>query len=414
MAFVDRTNNRVMANNSRAVDVARKTIEEVIDVQQQKIFNAFPVQGYPGIYYSRLHSGRRCTCQSEDKVLSSILGEDGKADSGTINKMLTGNPNFGIEEYGKTPSQFQVLGDEPTAPNNSQNEWASAFGPVTIGNTDPFPAGKVDVDSDWGANGPADLLSVLDDFDPGSVGFGDYACPVCFGTSFVGGYAVDGQFRQVWAAHQLSLDVGDSMPGTLNIEGRPWTATTEVASSVVTLPRGILSITGMRAWNGRTQIPYALSVNGESVNNLQSLSKFCTGTPSLFVWRFPKRSTFTHIELQALTTSVPMWFEFPKLSKGQDLSMLDNTEPFQILMSPNVAHVQVEDVIVDAVYGKAMVVQSVNPWQIRSRQGLGWEAQVRVVQPQELLNLLMRPPKVPTKTKTTRMVGDNRFGPRRV
>ena len=102
----------------------------------------------------------------------------------------------------------------------------------------------------------------------------------------------------------------------------------------------------------------------------------------------------THVELQVSLSAEHAYFEIPRLSKSGDRSVLERTEPFQILMSPEVPQISSMDVIIESQQGKALLVGPVSPWQTRNRQGLGWECQVRVVQPTELYNLLPRRGKV--------------------
>jgi hypothetical protein len=98
----------------------------------------------------------------------------------------------------------------------------------------------------------------------------------------------------------------------------------------------------------------------------------------------------THVEIQFGLSHEPIYFELPKLSKSADLALLDQQEPFQIIVSPDVPALQTLDVIAESQLGKILIVQSANPWNTRNRNMLGFECQVRVAQPQELWNILPR------------------------
>lgn len=428
MGFSDRTNNRIREPNARAVDVATRAIEELTAVQQRKTHNAFIVQGFPALYYARVENGRKCSCASEQKIVNTLLDQEGKAGPGVINELLVGH-QFGISRTGSAdwsvPQRFVVQDDLAdlraawTSPQQEGHEFESAFD-LALGPDEEFPIGRHTVESDYGDNGPVrELGELASDFDPGFAGFGDYACPVCFGSSYVGGYVPQFGQRLVWAAHELTLTTtamtGEPEPemGYLELSSKPWAAVATAVQWIATLPKGCTQLIRAGLFDGQNQLPYRMWINGQEITGPQQLLSCCTGRPQLIVLRFPERQKFTHFELQVMTSDQSIYVEFPKQQKGSDLRLLDLTEPFQLLLSPNIPLVRVEDVIVDSVYGKAMIVQSVGPWQTRSSRNLGWEAQVRVLQPQEIPNLLPRLPRVPNKMQTTRMVRDNMSGPRR-
>lgn len=409
MPLVDRTNNRVIAPNSRAVDVARRAIEEITPVQQRKIHNAFMVQGFPGVLYMRKAGGTKCTCQAAEKTARSILNEDGTASDETINGLLTGG-TFGVEDYGADSWDGVItrardsnwLESKPPV-EKDLSDWTSPLdGSPFEGNSeeissdidDPFPVGSTDVEE------------LVESFDPAIGGFGDYACPVCFGTGWVGGYTIGYGDRQVFGVHQMGL------AGEIITVDRPWRAMTSKAQVVATLPRGALSVTSATLYNRSQKVGYSMSVNGVAVTSEQQLLGACQGLPVLLELTFAEQEV-THFELQFCTSIESVYYEFPKITKSSDLQFLDLTEPFQILMSPNVPMVRAEDVLTDAVYGKAMIVQSVGPWQTKQSNQLGWEVQVRVAQPYEVPNLLPRLSRIETKARTTRMVRDNVSGHRR-
>ena len=65
------------------------------------------------------------------------------------------------------------------------------------------------------------------------------------------------------------------------------------------------------------------------------------------------------------------------------------------------------DVIVESQLGKILVVQSVDTWKTRQRSILGWEIQVRVIQPQELFRILPARGRIKSKDRTTEFSRDN-------
>lgn len=98
----------------------------------------------------------------------------------------------------------------------------------------------------------------------------------------------------------------------------------------------------------------------------------------------------THLEMQFGLSKEPVYFEIPKLTKTSDISLLEQQEPFQIIVSPDIPHLDSMDIIADSQLGKILIVQNANPWNTRNRNMLGYECQVRVAQPQELWNILPR------------------------
>jgi len=399
MAFRSPTNTRVPPANNRAVDVAKQAIEGLIDVQQRRYLNAFMVQGYSGVLYTRLTAGKRCSCQSSGKRIKTILNEDGTADAGIINEMLTGN-QFGVELYGAEPDVFNI-----TSPNNEKNKYRGTFDIKTKGGS--YPNEHI-VESGVGDNGNVsefDLDELVSDFDTSSFGFSDVSCNVCFGTGFVGGYQAFHSNRQVITCDMVEL----SAEGNIEYDRRPFHATCQTFRTEIRIPRGMLNIDCFLLWNGNKTIPFQFTLDGHQ------------GTPELVYAKADGRphqlevtvnGCWTHMELQFNMSSEQAWFEFPRLTKSNDISLLQQTEPFQIILSPNIPHVQAEDIIIESTFGLPLIVQGTPMWNTRNRHVLGWECQVRPVQPQELYALLPKRGRVPGKSRTTNPVHDNRRGQR--
>jgi hypothetical protein len=109
----------------------------------------------------------------------------------------------------------------------------------------------------------------------------------------------------------------------------------------------------------------------------------------------------THFEAQAGLNPEPVYFEFPRRNKTQDISLLEKQEPFQILLSPECPQVDTLDIIAETQSGKLLIVGTVNPWQTRNRNFLGQDVQVRVAQPQELWRILPVRGHVMSRDQTT-------------
>ena len=402
-------NNRILAPNSRQADVATRAIQEILPVQQQKYYNAFRVQGFEGVLYNRLYQGPKCTCQTSQKHLASRLDESGKAKPGLINELLTGGAVFDVSAYGRSMPRDDPF-DSVVAPNAPVNKHQGFFD--NVGREANALPTRIEDDPDYGDNGPVDIEFDLDslaaDFDASATGITEAACAVCFGSGFVGGYSPLYGRRIVLTVDQVELQPTD------NIDARqsPWRASTQGFQFTTVLPYGAVALDAMRVMCDHKPLGANFTIDGQPVNEI-SVLKYCDGRPHLIAVSFATEVNFTHVEIQFKTSVDDSFFEFPKLTKSQDLSLLDNTESFQIILSPLVPSVQAEDVFTDSTYGKSLIVQSVNTWNTRTRQVLGWECQVRVIQPPEIYSVLPRRGRIQTKSQTSNIAHDNSTGYRR-
>jgi hypothetical protein len=108
------------------------------------------------------------------------------------------------------------------------------------------------------------------------------------------------------------------------------------------------------------------------------------------------------------------FFDFPRQPRGNNTNLLDSVTPFRIVVSPDVPQVLKHgDIITESVNGRALMVQTVEPWNTRNRITLGQTVEVRPLQPQEYYNLLPRIYRVPTKDRTPEMQYDNQTRPNR-
>lgn len=355
--------------NARASDVAARLTESVIPLQQQRMAAAFRVQGIQGILYSQLKQGVRCSCHSKN-VTTSQLSPDGKASPGAINRVLTGE-KFGISDYKDTPeTEFDEFDELPTSPKNPFNQW---MGDLNTGKNQP--SGESEVHDDGQSIG--DIDDILGDFDLGSAGFSDVSCPICFGSSYVGGYSMFNGHRlvvvpqQMQTASTLDLLTFELAPGTHN--------------AVITLPRGAVSLDVFRAMRNDTPVSVQFKIDDQPLANTNIL-RFCDGKPH--VLQIIAQVPITHVEIQFATSDQSLYFEFPKRTKTSDLALLEQEEPFQIIVSPDIPVLNTLDVIAESQSGKLLLVTNANQWNSRNRQMLGHEVMVRVTQPQELYRIL--------------------------
>jgi hypothetical protein len=403
MPYKNSSNNRILPANARASDVASKAIQEILPVQQVRNMSAHRVQGFPSILYNRLTQGQKCTCNASDIKLGTRLGEDGKAAPGTVNELITGALHFNVSPYGSTGPKDDPF-DSVTSPH-ANNKYQGTFD--NVGREATSLPTRIEDSEAFGDNGPLqdfDIEDMVGGFDTANLGTTDATCAVCFGTSFVGGYAPFHAQRIVLTVDNVELGLS-----TLNLLKHPWSARGTSFSARVVLPYGAIGVDSFKVYNGRKIVPANFSVDAQIINAVSVLA-FCDGRPHDLVASFAGEVEWTHLEIQFILSSDSAFFEFPKLSQSADTNLLEKTEPFQIVMASNLPNLKAEDVVVESVYGKVLEVQTVNWWNDRNRSVLGWECQVRPVQPQELYNILPRRGRVLTKTPTSVGVHDNMRG----
>lgn len=402
MPVLNLSNNQLLPPNQRASDVAAKAVEGIVKIQQQKMNAAFHVQGIQCVLYHELHNGKKCSCQSSSHKLNARLGKDGKANFGLINHLLTGG-DFGVSDYDGAPLQAQIeaerndgevlaySGEDPMS-SELPTIWNSArdngFNPESIGDDGVHRLDSLDDDY----NG----------FDYDYTTFGDHACPVCFGQGYVGGYSIYNGYRYVVPCEDMNI----GGTGTLNVETAPYSATSQQISFELILPKGIVAVDACRLLNSWDVVPAQATIDGLPLSTPVLRAK-CDGKKHLIAYHFKQPVTFTHFEFQANLSKKSAYLEFPKLSKNQRMDIIDRTDEFQLLLSPDIPTIDQGDIVCDCMWGKAFYVQNTSWLNTRERQMLGWECNVRVVQPQEAFNHLPRRYRTKSKNATVNPVIGN-------
>lgn len=451
-------NNRVLPANARAVDVAKKAIAKITDTQNRRYDAAFQVQGYSGILYSKLKNGLACMCRGKAKLFSR-LSEDGKMDVGTMNELLSGGHNFGILPYGtkqadtqvykeetvrwnpsmpafgivgssssltpssSLPSIFATDSDTPTTivgshfdrygTDNSIDASASTILPTEISGNSVSSSIKGYI------NISGDMESISEEMDVINVTeHSDYSCPVCYGSGFVGGWSILNGWRKVLVPFDTTSAKLD--PDT-TIEVRDYYPTALVPSGRISwkfsIPRGGVSVDALKVWNGETIVkPLSVLVDGAILTSEHGILRFCDGLEHTLTVLLDSSSeipaVISHVEIQLNQSTQSANFELPKNTRDGQVDKLDSLLPFQIVLSPLIPTISASDLIVESTMGKHLLVTEVTDWKTNRRVGLGWEAQVRVAQPQEILTRLpiRKPVQVPKRPPN---VIDNAFGNRR-
>jgi hypothetical protein len=218
----------------------------------------------------------------------------------------------------------------------------------------------------------------------------DVACPICFGTGYVSGFAVYNGVRVVLEAQALDVTLmGNAMK---DLDAFVPTLTgKKITFSPTVLPRGAVGVDSLSAYSGPKVCPAKIYVDEVAIVTEANLIPFCDGRPHVFTVELDTaESSITHLEIQYNQSSQKTLFEFPKLSMHSQEAMIENTEPFQIVMSPVIPNVTTGDIICDSTYGKVFQITGANWWNDKRRAVLGWECQVRPCQPQELYSILPR------------------------
>lgn len=387
MAVVYHSNNQLLPANQRNADVASFAVSGIASVMQQRNIAAFRVQGIEACLYNHLSSGHICSCQGKSKKINSRLNEDGKASQGFINSILTGE-TFNTSQFGIDDSGLESYVPE-TANYPDRNDFLPS-----PEETNPDLSGELSLDE------------IVGDFDASALGITDSTCPICFGTGFIGGFSLYNGFRLVIPCEEFSLPAD----GELLLQNTPFSAKTSYATAEIVLPKGTVSVDAFRLLNGfKLAEDFTVLLDGLPVSTSSVLAKADGRKHIVTIMSASSRSEFTHLEIQLNLSTESVYMEVPKLNKSSSVSILDSTDPFQILLSPNIPHVDKLDIITESMWGKALMVQDVSWHNTKERQMLGWECNARVVQQQEVFNFLPRRQRIATKQQTTNPAIGNMF-----
>lgn len=428
MPVVFNQNNRVLPPNARAADVARATLQVVLPIQARKYDAAFQVNGYSGIIYSYLTAGLQCACQSKRSAITTRLNEEGKASPGLINEMLTANPDFGVRPYAQktrvTPAYEATLHDGK-----------SSFLEVSLGNDLPAPvplatlfddddldasnrnfggflsrtdqnSGDINANVTLEVDPETEASSLMSSFDESILGHSDVACPVCYGSGYVGGFEIYGGFRKVFNFQHPGVTL--PAEAVINVHEEIPSIQSSIVSWREVFPVGVCGVDAFRLWDVDRQVyGFTTYIDEVLISAEAQLRLYCDGKPHTIKLVFQTETKFTHLELQLVQTDMLANFELPKLTKSSNMNLRDATDAFTVNLSPRVPYIKALDVIVESTFGKALQVKSVTGWNDRKFTTLGWDVEVRPTQPQELFSLLPRRRLKATMNKKSSVNVDN-------
>ena len=421
MAFTHRSNNKILPSNSRAVDVAKQAIRDLVPIQQRKYHNAFEVQGFEAIVYNRLKHGVSCSCQAHSKVLATHLNEDGKMQVGKMNELLTGM-EFGVETYGaRTPNRQDIVEEKVKAgkkgarlPSRAEQFFGGLDDEQDLtqefiigGLTDPFTQVTGQETGSNGTNTGVDLDALSEEFESALLD-STSRCNVCYGIGFVGGFAPQLGWRAILSTRWADLG---AVVGTIEVNSVPHSFFATSVSWELTIPKGFKTLDAFKVWNNFESVSNGqVTIDGIPYSQ-ELLRAFADGRQHTITIEFEELTDFTHIEIQINLSDKTSLIEFPRLTNSSNQAFNDMTGEVTLNASPLVPVLNPGDVIAESTFGKKFVVGDTNYWNDRARNVLGWDVQARVLQPEEMLFELPR--RRALKQRTTNLVRDNGSGIRR-
>lgn len=396
MPFVTRSNNRILPPNARATAVASSAVSALVSAQRLKYHAAFVVQGYPVCVYHRLTSGLKCHCQNKDRAAASRLNSDGHASAGFLNSLLTGS-EFAVMPYARTAARqpgmiFHVDESEVNAPSLYDDQDYGQSSNRIVGSmrddygSDPEMGATTIVSEGTGNRGPFSDAIENDGLTMDLFGVTDIACPVCFGSGFVGGFSILNGTRLVLNYQHPGVTLPPE--ASIAVEDRVPAIDTTYAEFAITLPVGGSFVDAVRVWRDRDAVQAKLFIDGTPLSNQNSILPFFDGRRH--VLRLEPTGKFTHVEIQVAHSTETQYVDFPKVQRSNLAELIDSMEDLQLVASPMIPLIRPDDVISDGVHNKVFHVKSCTGQHDRNASVLGWECDVRVVQTQEVLNTLPR------------------------
>jgi hypothetical protein len=386
------SNNKFLPANSRAVDVAKQAFSTLTPIQQRRYDNAFQVQGYDTLVYTRLTQGITCSCMSTQKEAASMLGEDGKLPPGRINELLTGGMVFKVQRYGARDKAREDLREPRGMPPKTREDQQYDGLDSEESLDDNMLSDSTDLDDPFASRVVPRTAESIDDlignFDSNDINIGDVSCGICFGTGFVGGFTVGGSWRQILTTSWPDIRIAPG--GLIEVNRKPFYFECDWAEFLVTLPKGFTAIDAVKVWNNTKLVRTGRILVDSNTANYSIFKILADGRPHLVRVEFDTPTEWTHVELQFGIRDRLERIDFPKMARNADMSKLDQTDDVQINASPMISTLSARDVLIEHTFGKAFEVMNVNPWNDKSRNILGWDCTGRVIQPNEVLNMLPR------------------------
>lgn len=376
MGFNFLSNRRLHDKNTKAVPIAIDRIKTVAPIVQERYHNAFIVNGFPCLVYTKLETGIKCSCTigREESPIQPILDESGNAPENVLQSLLA-DSDFRVDDYG-------------IKPNNNKNPIKSII--IDSQNTerkeyDP----SHEIDNPLSTEVEADIndtfLSMQSDFRS------TRRCGICYGSGYVGGYSLHNGNRFVLSTTTNNFELhGTTIDQTTHPHSFSRNTHDAYVEFTLTLPWGALSVDSIQVYNNVEKLKNPILTIKDIGGEFKELTPamimtYTKGIP--IVVRISNFEEFTHLEIQFNMTKNPTYLEYPKFTKTGDLNVLDSTSAVQIIVSGLIYKIDAWDIIVDLHDRNRIrywrVTDSTN-FQDRNAAVYGWEVNARLIQPYEI------------------------------
>lgn len=401
MAFKQRLNGFQQPSNSGSVSIARSTLDQIIPMAQRRYNNALSVNGFPVLYYQHKTHGIRCTCCS-DKPINADSGETLNSKNFSskeyVNSLLSAS-TVRINRYGSRETLAEEVTPQTELNLNDSNskEFSNLFKSLSTTNkSTDLSLGSDEVEGFDSNDLFGDNSDILSNTLSESTG-----CGVCLGSGWVGGYNLLNGARFVFDTQYTGWVPTDLMQVT-HLKPNVFKPLKPSIEINLLLPRCVSNIDALRLFSNRKQITdVSFQVYDEttatwvSLENIRNLLPHCDGVVHKLRVTFGnslakdlKNVNFTHLEFQVDIGSDPLYVEWNRLIETQNLSLPENFEPIQVIVSPMVPTVRMFDVVSEPYYGRVWKVTTSLDFYDREKNSNGWEAQIRLLQKYELQSIL--------------------------
>lgn len=393
MGLVDRINRRPQPRNDGSVRIARSALDQITPMAVQQHMNAIAVDGIPCLYFIRKSSGVPCTCTglqpqtnpdgTNANVMPTTPGShtvqpQGFGSDEYMASVLEGT-SYRINRYGSRPRHVDANGDDNKWRADPRGRFSNDGVIRAADLADPYARQVDTVDTD-------------DLFDVGasqnvSASTEQTSCAVCLGTGFVGGYDPVNGNRVVYDAQ------ADWRGTTVNGAAKPNELVAgNQARLSLTIPMGARHLIALKVWNNKDQVS-GVTINyaaGDSFKQLTpDLAGVTKGVPVQLQLLFSGSSqTFTHLEVMYDMGLEPVLLGWNRMSFSEDFNKIDQLDDVSVVLPPNIPITSLYDIVTEPVYKRAWKVTNTSNGMDRNLKVNGSEAQVRVLQPFELANLL--------------------------
>lgn len=357
MRQVERKKNPLNPQNERSRLYDLSSQHEFYAGTAKKAYdNALTASGINAVIYNRMQTGKKCTCFIEAPTK---LDKEGQLNEEGMEEILqsTRKPH-GV--YGTTKRTTFTADDLDIDLKevDSLNDYYEDDEYESIDTTD---FDRIDVNTGYGQN----------------------RCGVCLGTGYVGGYSSRPGYRlvlDVQSEHERhsTKEIKTSVQpyafvGTGYVKFRhPLPVLKGVKSNVLKL---------FRVWNN--DIP--LKHSSYTWNKAEIKNTIKLGTEKEWLVNVETEEDFTHVEIQLGGELVPI--DMPQIPDSFEASMLGDRVQTTLNL-PSTVDVSRNSIVRETKFNRAWQISQLSPYMDTSGIIVSWEAEARLVEHHELLNML--------------------------